>query len=262
MTLVQALVLAAVALVAGAINSVAGGGSFLTFPTLILTGVPSVQANATNTVALWPGIVASIGAYRRELKALGARRDFLVLGAISLAGGILGALLLLNTPQSTFNVLVPFLLLFATLLFAFGGRIALALRRRMAKSRGSSRLITVVVALLQFAIALYGGYFGGGIGILMLASLALSGMENLHQMNAVKTVLAACINGVAVITFIIARAVFWPQAIVMTLGAVIGGYGGATLARRLPPAGVRWFVIAVGLGMAAFFFAKTFLFKP
>jgi hypothetical protein len=253
MTLPQAIVLAAVALLAGAINSVAGGGSFLTFPTLILTGVPPVQANATNTVALWPGIVASIGAYRHELAG---RRDFLALAAISLAGGILGAYLLLHTPQSTFTQLIPFLLLFATLLFAFGGRIALALRNRMGKSRASSRAVTVIVAVLQFVIAVYGGYFGGGIGILMLASLALMGMENMHQMNAVKTVLAACINGVAVVTFIIARAVFWPQAIVMTVGAIAGGYGGATLARRLPPRWIRWFVIAVGLGVSAYFFLK------
>lgn len=251
MTLLQAIVLAAVALLAGAINSVAGGGSFLTFPTLILSGVPPVQANATNTVALWPGIVASIGGYRKELAG---RRDLLVLAVISLAGGVVGAYLLLHTPQSTFTRLIPFLLLFATLLFAFGGRVALALRRRLGTSRASSRALAVIVAVLQFVIAVYGGYFGGGIGILMLASLSLMGMENMHRMNAVKTVLAACINGVAVVTFIVARAVFWPQAIVMTLGAIIGGYGGATLARRLPPQAVRWFVIAVGLGMSVLFF--------
>lgn len=251
MTLLQAIVLAAVALLAGAINSVAGGGSFFTFPTLILTGVPSVQANATNTVALWPGIVASIAGYRKELAG---RRDLLVLVVISLVGGTLGAYLLLHTPQSTFTRLIPFLLLFATLLFAFGGRIALALRNRMGKSRASSRAVAVIVAFVQFVIAVYGGYFGGGIGILMLASLALMGMENMHRMNAVKTVLAACINGVAVVTFIVARAVFWPQAIVMTLGAIVGGYGGATLARKLPPAWVRRFVIAVGLGMSVLFF--------
>lgn len=256
MTITQAIVLAAVALLAGAVNSVAGGGSFLTFPTLILTGVPSVQANATNTVALWPGIVASIGGYRKELAG---RRDFLVLAAISLVGGVLGAYLLLHTPQSTFNRLIPFLLLFATLLFAFGGRIALALRRRIGTSQASTRAVAVTVALLQFAIAVYGGYFGGGIGILMLASLALMGMEDMHRMNAVKTVLAACINGVAVVTFIVAQAVFWPQAIVMMLGAIAGGYGGATLAHRLPPRAIRWFVIAVGLGVSLLFFVKFFV---
>ncbi|HKS68814.1 MAG TPA: sulfite exporter TauE/SafE family protein [Ktedonobacterales bacterium] len=251
MTLPRGLLLFGAALVAGILNSVAGGGSFFTFPTLILTGVPSVQANATNTVALWPGIVASIAGYRKELAG---RRDLLVLVVISLVGGTLGAYLLLHTPQSTFTRLIPFLLLFATLLFAFGGRIALALRNRMGKSRASSRAVAVIVAFVQFVIAVYGGYFGGGIGILMLASLALMGMENMHRMNAVKTVLAACINGVAVVTFIVARAVFWPQAIVMTLGAIVGGYGGATLARKLPPAWVRRFVIAVGLGMSVLFF--------
>ncbi|MFI5273290.1 MAG: sulfite exporter TauE/SafE family protein [Ktedonobacterales bacterium] len=257
MTPLQGLLLFAVALLAGALNSVAGGGSFITFPTLIFTGVPVIQANATNTVALWPGIVASIGAYRKELA--GQRATVLLLAPVSLAGGILGALLLLHTPQSTFTLLIPFLLLLAVLLFAYGNRIAAALRRRMGAERASSRVVTVAVALLQFVIAIYGGFFGGGIGILMLASLALMGKENLHQMNATKTVLAACINGVAVITFIIAGAVFWSQALVMALGAVAGGYGGASLARTLPPAAVRRFVLGVGVVMTAYFFVRPFI---
>lgn len=256
MNLAQAALLFAVALLAGALNAVAGGGSFLGFPTLIFVGVPEIQANATNTVALWPGSVASVGAYRKELAGQGP--TLLLLGGVSVIGGVAGALLLLHTPKDTFALLIPFLLLFATLLFAFGRQIAAALRRRIGIERGSSRGLHLGVALLQLVISVYGGFFGGGIGILMLASLALMGMENLHAMNAIKTVLASCINGVAVVTFVLAGAVFWPQALVMIVGAVVGGYGGASLARRLPPQAVRWFVIAVGLAMSVVFFVKVF----
>lgn len=256
MSVAQAALLFAVALVAGALNSVAGGGSFLSFPTLIFTGVPAIQANATNTVALWPGAVASAGAYRKELT--GQRASLLLLGGVSVVGGVAGAILLLHTPKGTFTRLIPFLLLFATLLFAFGRQIAAALRTRMDATHDNPRRLRVGVVLLQLVISVYGGFFGGGIGILMLASLALIGMENLHAMNAVKTVLASCINGVAVVTFIIAGAVFWPQALVMIVGSVTGGYGGASVARKLPPAGIRWFVIAVGLGMSVVFFIQQF----
>jgi uncharacterized protein len=257
MTFPQALLLFVAALLAGGLNSVAGGGSFISFPTLVFTGVPSIQANATNTIALWPGLVASAGAYRKEVASQRAR--LLLLAPISLVGGVLGALLLLHTPPATFNLLIPFLLLLATLLFAFGGKLAAALRKRLGTKHSSSRLMTAGIVVLQFALAIYGGFFGGGLGILMLATLALMGMENLHEMNGVKTVLAASINGVAVITFIIAGAVFWSQALVMIAGSIIGGYGGASLARRLPPRGVRIFVIAVGLAMTVLFVVRLFV---
>jgi uncharacterized protein len=260
MTFPQALLLFAAALLAGGLNSVAGGGSFIAFPTLVFTGVPEIPANATTTVALWPGVGASAGAYRKELA--GQRERLLLLAPVSLVGGILGALLLLHTPPVTFRLLIPVLLLLATLLFAFGGRLATALRRRMGAERAASRLVTTGVVVLQFVIAIYGGFFGGGIGILMLASLALMGMENLHEMNGVKTVLAGAINGVAVITFIVAGAVFWPQVLVMIVGSVGGGYGGASLARRLPTAAVRTSVITVGLAMTLLFVVRLFVPQP
>lgn len=259
MTLPQGAFLFAMALLAGALNSVAGGGSFFTFPTLLLTGVPSIQANATNTVALWPGILASIGAYRKELASY--RGVLLPLVSISLLGGFLGALLLLNTPQKIFEQMIPFLMLLATLLFAFGGQITTRLRRRFTTTVTSSRLLLIGVGLLQFIIAIYGGYFGAGIGILMLAGLALTGMENLHEMNAVKTVLAGCINGIAAVIFIIKGAVFWPEALLMAVGAMIGGYGGASLARRIDPRYIRIFVIVVGSALTIYFFI-TYLLLP
>jgi uncharacterized protein len=258
MTFLQAIALFIAAMLGGALNSVAGGGSFITLPTLIFTGVPSKIANATSTVALWPGSVASVGAYRKELVKQN-RTLLLVLGITSLIGGLLGALLLLSTSQNTFVQLLPYLLLLATVLFAVSGPITTRLRARAAArstkqtSQASWRSLTII-ALFQLVIATYGGYFGGGIGILMLATLGLMGMENINEMNAVKTVLQTVINGVAVIAFIIAGAVVWLQAIVMIAGAIVGGFTTASFARRLDPRIVRGFVILVGVSMTIYFF--------
>jgi len=247
------------AILAGALNSVAGGGSFITFPMLVLTGVPEIPANATNTIALWPGSVASVGAYRKELNA--HRRILVLLSTVSFVGGILGALLLLGTPQATFKAMVPFLLLFATLLFTFGSSVTKRLRARPAALRDDQQKTDAPswgtlagISVLQFATAIYGGFFGGGIGIVMLATLSLMGMENIHEMNALKTLLATLINGVAVVIFALNGAVYWPQGLLMVVGAIIGGYGGAYYARKLDPRLVRRFVIVVGFVMTAYFF--------
>ena len=184
----------------------------------------------------------------------------LVLGGTSLIGGTFGAILLQHTSQTTFVRLVPYLLLVATLLFAFSGPITDRLRRHKAETdivKARSSWVTLSgIALLQLIIAIYGGYFGGGIGILMLATLGLMGMENIHEMNALKTLLTSFINGAAVITFIIYRLVVWPQALLMLAGAIIGGYGGAYYARRLDPRLVRAFVIFVGIAMTIYFFVR------
>ena len=259
MTFLQICVLFIAAILGGTLNSVAGGGSFITFPTLLFTGVLPINANATSTVALWPGSVASTGAYREEL-AKQERSRLLVLGGTSLIGGVLGAILLLRTSQTTFVRLVPYLLLMATLLFAFSGPITNRLRRRNIETKKEARSSwfgLIGIALLQLVIAVYGGYFGGGIGILMLATLGLMGMENIHEMNALKTLLTSFINGVAAITFVIAGAVVWVPAIVMVAGAIIGGYGGAYFARQIEPRWVRAFVILVGIGLTIYFFLRT-----
>jgi uncharacterized protein len=255
------------AILAGALNSVAGGGSFITFPSLLLTGVPPIQANATNTAALWPASLAAAWAFRKEL-AKQNRTLLLALGLASLVGGVGGAILLLVTPQTTFVLLIPFLMLAGTLLFAFSPAINARLKRRgslrkqesaqpieVPEARLSWKTLAGIVAL-QVVIAVYGGYFGGGIGILMLATLGLMGMENIHEMNAVKNVLATCINGVAVVTFIVAGAVVWTNALTMVIGAIAGGYGGAYYARKLDQRLVRGFVILVGVVMTVYFFFK------
>lgn len=243
-----------VAILAGTLNAIAGGGSFFTVPTMIFSGMLPVLANTTSTVALWPGAVASIGAYRHELAQIHRQFLFLLVGT-SLLGGILGAVLLLNTPQETFAHLLPYLLLIATLLFSLSGPITKRLRIRDIKKKEYFSLSTIIsVCIAQFIIAIYGGYFGGGIGILMLATLALMGMEDIHSMNALKVLLNASINGIAVITFVIANAVVWPQAILMIIGAIIGGYGGAYFARKIEQKWIRSFVIVMGFAMTIYFF--------
>ena len=234
----------------------AGGGSFLTFPALVVSGVGPIKANATSTVALWPGAVASVGAYRRELGAVPYTR---VLSAVSLVGGLIGAVLLLRTPTATFSALIPYLLLMATLLFAFNTQIKSFLRSLFGSAvapEGADAHVPVALVVSQLVISIYGGFFGGGIGILMLAALGVLGLENIHEMNALKTLLSSCINGIAVITFIVARAVEWPQAIVMLAGAIMGGYMGAATARKLDQRVVRSFVIAVGCIMTIYFFVR------
>ena len=252
-SLIDVVALFVAATLAGALNSVAGGGSFISFPTLIFTGVDALRANATSTVALWPGSLASAGAYRN---LLGGRKGLPLMVAISLVGGLLGAELLIHTPESTFVHLVPYLLLLATLLFAFGRNLAAYFRSRVHGLATTSWVTVAVVVVAQLIISTYGGYFGGGIGILMLAVLALAGMENIHEMNAIKSVLAASINGIAVVTFIAAGKVDWPQAILMAVGAILGGFGGAHLAKQLDPRLVRNFVLTVAIAMTVYFFVK------
>ncbi len=254
MTFLQGLLLFVAAVLGGTLNAVAGGGSFFTFPALIFTGVGSITANATSTVALWPGTLASVGAYRRDLAEQQRGLLFLLLGT-SLVGGVLGALLLLRTPESTFISLIPYLLLGATLLFALSPYITARLRMRsIEKTTRISTVTLITIAVVQFMIAIYGGYFGGGIGILMLAALAFMGMDDINRMNAVKTVLTSAINGAGVVTFVIAGKILWLQAVVMIVGAIAGGYGGAYYARKIEQRWVRLFVIVTGVTLTIYFF--------
>lgn len=244
------------AFLAGAINSVAGGGTLVSFPTLIWLGLPSVAANATSTVAIWPASVSSMFGYRRELSTVAPR--MLVLVIPSLIGGIAGALLLNRTPPELFDALVPFLILFATLLFMAQESIQRRMKTANSRSRTSNRWLAGAI-LFQLLVALYGGYFGAGIGILMLAALSILGLTDIHQMNGLKNFFGGCINGVAAFYFIWARMVYWPFVILMAVGAIAGGYSGAGLARRLGRTAVRRIVVAIGFGMAVSLFAKFLL---
>lgn len=255
MTISDGILLFFAALAAGIQNSIAGGGTFFSFPALIFAGVPPIQANATSTIALWPGILASAGAYRKKMPR--NARILAPLCLVSALGGYFGAHLLLHTPQHTFMRLVPFLFLGATLLFAFGK--SGTSRSKHAEGTGNPSWRAMAgLSAIQFAIAVYGGFFGGGIGILMLAFLTFLPLGGIHSTNALKTVLAAMINLVAVIAFIVARIVYWPQAVVMLAGAAIGGYGGAHFAQKVNPARVRTFIVCVGLLMSFLFFWRYF----
>src|SRR5437773_345750 len=236
---------------AGAVNSIAGGGTLLTFPSL-LTVVPSVIANATSTVALVPGSLASGWGYRREMQA--ARRWLMLLIWPSLLGGGVGALLVTRL-EEYFDALVPWLLLTAAALFLF--QPAIVRFTGIGKSHVfPSRGMQTAIIAFQFLVAIYGGYFGAGIGILMLSSLSLMGISDIHQMNALKSILGSCINGVAVVVFIVEGKVVWHFAMVMAAAAILGGFLGAHFARRLNPNVVRWLVIAIGFGLAGHFFYR------
>lgn len=236
--------------IGGALNSVAGGGSFVVFPTLVLTGVTPVAANATTTLGLWPASTASAYAYRRELPK--DRRLVAVLAVSSLVGGLAGALLLLRTSDATFARLVPLLIALAAALFTFGPRVQKRLREGRTGAPSETRRL-VVGALAQLFIATYGGYFGGGMGILMLATFSLVGLTDMHAMNGLKNILGAVLNGVAIVAFLLAQQIRpWP-ALAVAIGGVAGGLGGASLARTLPAERVRSGVIVFAWSMAAYF---------
>jgi len=251
----EAALLFSAALVAGVANAIAGGGSFITFPSLLFTGMLPVNANATNTVAVWPGILASTSAYRKSLNLpLLSRVAPLII--VTLLGSVAGALLLLHTPQMTFMKMVPWLLLSGTILFAFGARITRWVNRRH-PDHGPSGVTVAGVSFVQLLVGVYIGYYGAGVGFIILPLLSIMGIENIHSMNGLRTLLATCGNAVAVVLFILARAVVWPQALVMMVGAILGGYAGAHWAQKLKQKTMRYVVIAIGSGMTAYFFWKT-----
>jgi uncharacterized membrane protein YfcA len=238
---------------AGAMNAVAGGGSFVAFPTLLFTGVPPIPANATNTLSLWVGTAVSGGAYRRHLNL--PRRVLLPLVSMGLLGGLAGALLLIKTPAHTFFRLIPWLMLAATLLFTFGRHLTGRLSSGI--SHQASNAAIAGASCIELLVAIYGGYFGGGIGIMNLAMFAALGMTDIHEMNALKIVLVAVINGVAAVTFIATGSIVWPQALLMIVGAGLGGYASAHYAQKLPQSLVRATIIALGSGMTIYFFLKA-----
>jgi uncharacterized membrane protein YfcA len=243
----------AAAFLAGAINSVAGGGTLVSFPTLIWLGLDSVTANATSTVAIWPGSVGSAWGYRRELRTAEGR--FLAMIGPSLAGGLLGAWLLRYTPPALFDRLVPFLILFATVLLMVQDPIQRRLKTADARAHHSNKWF-IGGMLFQFGVGIYGGYFGAGIGILMLAALAILGLEDIHEMNSLKVIFGGAINGIAAIYFIVQRMVYWPYVLLMAIAAILGGWGGAGTARKLGRTAVRRIVVGIGFFMAISLFIK------
>ena len=253
------------AAIGGAINSIAGGGTLVTFPALVGLGVPAITANATSTVALWPGAIGSMYGYRHELT--GARAWAMRFAIPSLLGGLIGALLLLRTSSDRFDQIVPWLVLGATSLFLIQRPLMTAIRRNteaagLSEQPGTSRADPATrppsasLLLFQFAVAVYGGYFGAGIGILMLAALGFMGFTNIHRMNGLKNWGGLCMNATAAATFILLGLVNWPVAIAMAIGATAGGYAGSRLAQRVPQQLVRTLVIIIGFAAAVWLFAE------
>ena len=258
MHLSQAIFLFFAAVIAGILNSIAGGGSFVSFPALLFAGLPGVEANATNTVALWPGLAATVFTYLKRLHV--PARLLVPLLVASVVGGFAGAVLLIKTPQRTFEHAIPWLLLGGTLLFAYGPRMRAIAGRTGSTDLGKTSWAALTAAsLLQLLVGTYGGYFGGGIGFVMMGMMATLGMTDIHNMNALRILLAATINLVAVGTFIVAGAVLWPQCVVMIVGSITGGWCGGHYAQKADPKKLRYLVIAVGLVMTAYFFATAYL---
>jgi uncharacterized protein len=242
-------ILAAAAFFAGMLNTVAGGGTFLTFPALVYTGVPPVAANATSAVAVFPGYLGGAMGFRQEIAAFDRMRLVKIV-AFTAIGGLGGSLLLLVSSNEAFSVVVPFLLAAATLAFDFGSRIqAWASRPSVGKSEG---------ALGTLLVSIYGGYFNGGLGIVLLALFSLCGMRDLNAMNGLKNTLSFVLSGISVATFAAAGIVAWPQAVLMMVAATVGGYAGAPIAKALPASVVRTIVMAVGASMSALFFWRAF----
>lgn len=249
------LLLAGSAFFAGAINSIAGGGTLLTFPALLaVPGLTSVQANATSTIALQPGSLASAVGYRAELRKTWPLVSKLVLPSI--VGSLIGSLLVTELPKEVFDQLVPWLILMAAMLFLIQPAVK-KLFKTTHHEKPTGRLLAAIV-IGQFLIAVYGGYFGAGIGILMLSVLPFMGTDSIHDTNAAKTLLATVINLVSVVVFVWQREVVWEYAFVMIVGAVAGGYAGARVSRRIPARFVRWLVIVIGFGLGAYYLWKQY----
>lgn len=242
------LILIAAAFFAGVLNTIAGGGSFLTFPALVYAGVPPIPANATSAVAVFPGYLGGALGFREEFAKFD-RPTLVKLAVISIAGGLAGSLLLLVTPGKTFQVVVPWLLLFATLVFAAGDRVVAWSKRR---DLHFGKFMNPGV----FLVAVYGGYFNGGLGIMLMALFAIVGMRELNTMNGLKNGISFVLSAISVVTFAFAGIVRWPEAIVMMIAATIGGYAGAWVAKALSRQAVKWLIIVIGLVMSAIFFYR------
>jgi uncharacterized membrane protein YfcA len=257
MSITEMVGLGCAAVAAGAINAVAGGGTLVTFPTLLLFGTSPIIANATSTLALVIGTAGSVFGYRRHLQAVKPWLSRFV--PVSILGGLIGSVLLTHTNEKTFSKLIPFLILFATLLFLAQGIFRRFAGLKDAGQQPANRHAIWWAALFQFAVAIYGGYFGAGIGILMLASLGFLGLSGIHEMNTLKTILSSVINLVAALWFIFAGLIAWPQAFILTVGALAGYYLGSHYSQRISQSRVRQIITTIGFALSAWTFYKEFI---
>ena len=254
--LLHAVTLVIAGCTAGIMNAIAGGGTLVSFPTLVWVGLPSIVANATSTIALLPATAGGTFGYRTKIRSVS--RWLKLFAPVSLIGGLLGGILLVQTPSRVFDSLIPFLLLFATVLFMGQSVFAKIFGVQLTHDRPLSRKWIYGSVAFQFAVAVYGGYFGAGIGILMLASLGMLGFEDIHEMNTLKVILGFLINVIAAVYFIASGLVSWGDALMMSFGAVIGGYGGAHFAQQVSQKKVRTAITLIGLAISAVMFFREF----
>ncbi|HKP94367.1 MAG TPA: sulfite exporter TauE/SafE family protein [Fibrobacteria bacterium] len=253
MTPFHALVLFSAGVLAGGLNALAGGGGFITLPAFIWSGSPPILANTNGTIAVWPGLLGALFAFRNRLQ--GRKHPLRLYLGMGVVGSAIGAGLLLVTSNSFFMALLPWLMLFATALFIAGKRMT----DRLAAMRGDGEPFPKPVAWsLLFLIAVYGGYFGGGMGIMTLAVLTLIGMRDIHEMNALKSLLVAVINGIGVAIFVLSGRVEWGRTLVMTVGCAIGGYGAGYLSQKVHPVKLRRIIALIASGMTIFFFFRAY----
>jgi uncharacterized protein len=253
---IEWLVLFAAGFAGGMLNSIAGGGSFITFPALLFVGVPPVSANATNTFSSCSGYLSGAWAFRHELAA--HRKELLKYSLASLLGGATGAWMLLQTPENLFREAIPWLLLFATLLFALGGRLNLALKGFASRYQHASRAGAVLLLLLLVGVCIYGGFFNAGLGIILLSYLVLAGQTDINTMNGIKLLVSSLVSLIAIALFIAEGAIAWREGMIVLLGTVSGGYIAAHLSRQIPQLFVRGFVILAGSLMTLWFFVVTY----
>lgn len=248
----QALILVAIGIFGGVWNAIAGGATLFTFPALMATGLPPLVANATNYLALLPSNAAALPAYREELRGLG--KALMPLLVVSGLGAILGSLLLVVSDPSFFILLVPFLILIATLLFAFGDAIRAFLLNALGENRGR-----MAVYIVLFVSSIYGGYFGAGLGIILLGVAQLMGYSDFNIANTIKNLLATSFTILSIIVFGIGGLIAWPQAVAMMIGSTIGGYAGGRLAKSVNTTYLRFVVICFGLALSIVYFARAYL---
>ncbi len=253
--IVELLFLFGAGFLGGVVNAIAGGGSFITFPALLFVGVPPISANATNTFASCSGYMSGAFAFRKDLYAHRAELPRFVL--LSLIGGILGAWLLLQTPESLFREAIPWLLLFATLLFIFGGAINRLLKNIASAHRHVSRLGSLLLMMFLLGVCVYGGFFNAGLGIVILSYLALAGYADINAMNGIKLLVSTFVSLIAIALFIYDGVIAWYEGSVVLVGTLVGGYVAAHLARRLPQRYVRNTVILSSIAITAYFFYVT-----
>lgn len=250
--MVEIVLLFAAGFAGGVVNALAGGGSFITFPALLFVGVPPVSANATNTFASCSGYLSGAWALRHEMAA--HKRELIRYSLVGLLGGLAGAWLLLRTPEDIFREAIPWLLLFAMLLFLFGGQLNSRLRRLAGRHRHATLIGGLLLLLLLFGVSVYGGFFNAGLGIILLSFLALAGFTDINAMNGIKLLLSSVVSLVAILLFVVDDVIAWREGIVVLLGTLAGGYIAANVSRRIPQSIVRGFVIVAGAMITLYFF--------